>query len=85
MKLLSLTLFIGSLFAADKPADPPAPPPTVEQLQQQVKDKDAQITQLQQQIVQLQGQGSATSKLFQACYQSLVQGETEKVQAAQKK
>ena len=58
---------------------------TIEQLQQQVKDKDAQIAQLQQQIVQLQGQGSATSKLFQACYQSLVQGETEKAQATQKK
>ena len=54
--------------AQDKPA---TEPPTIESLQKQVAEKDAQIANLTQQLAQANGNFSALNKLYGACYQML--------------
>ena len=72
---LILAVMGGLLMAQD--AKPPVKPPTIEELQKQVAEKDAQIAQLQQQIQYMTGKAAAIGKLFGACADHLSADEAQ--------
>lgn len=65
--LVPLCLLVGAM--AQEPKPTPPKPPTIEDLQKQVSDRDAQIAQLQQQVTALNGNLAVLNQLYGACYQ----------------
>ncbi len=66
MKPLALLLLCLAAFSQDA-----AKAPTVESLQKELAQRDAQIRTLELQLQQATGRANATEKMF-ACYQNLV-------------
>ena len=60
--------------AQDKPA---TEPPTIESLQKQVAEKDAQIAGLTKQVNDINGRLTALSRLHGACFEMLAQDEAQ--------
>ena len=65
---IATVLMVAAVAQEPKPAPPPKPP-TIEELQKQVSDRDAQIAQLQQQVTALNGNLAVLNQLYGACYQ----------------
>ena len=66
-------LMIGAMalvMRAQDKSTPPPKPPTIEELQKQVSDRDAQIAQLNQQIQYFTGRSNFLAKQLNGCIET---------------
>ena len=66
---IATVLMVAAVAQEPKPAPPPKPP-TIEELQKQVSDRNAQIAQLNQQIQYFTGRSNFLAKQLNGCIET---------------